>query len=403
MGNKIQMIELSKEHNAIREEIEAAINKVIDSSAFIHGEEVELFERNLARYLNVKHVIGCANGTDALQIALMALDLKPGEQVLVPAFTYVATAEVIALLGLVPVMYDVNPRNFNTDSVSLENIEEIITENTRAIVPVHLFGQCSDMNAVLAVAKKYNLKVVEDCAQALGAKCKVGQEEKFAGTIGNIGCTSFFPTKNLGGMGDGGALFTNDDALAARIRMIASHGQEKKYHHKVIGCNSRLDTIQAAVLNVKLKYLDGYLAKRRRTAALYTTLFTKADPLNKYLYTPLEEDYSTHTYHQYTLIIKDKHSAVETTEEGATRDALKQHLADKGIASMIYYPLPLSDQEAFQNIALKREDFSATATDSLHNSEYLAKHVLSLPMNPTILPEEIELIVNEVINFLKKA
>lgn len=392
MANKIQMIELSKEHNAIREEIEAAINKVIDSSAFIHGEEVELFERNLARYLNVKHVIGCANGTDALQIALMALDLKPGDEVLVPAFTYVATAEVIALLKLIPVMYDVNPRTFNTDGVvSLENAEELINDKTKAIVPVHLFGQCSDMNAVLAVAKRYNLKVVEDCAQALGAKCKVGEEEMAAGTIGNIGCTSFFPTKNLGAMGDGGALFTNDDALAARIRMIASHGQEKKYHHKVIGCNSRLDTLQAAVLNVKLKYLDSYLTKRRQAAALYTTLFTKADPLNKYLYTPQEAEYSTHTYHQYTLIIKDK------------RDALKQHLADKGIASMIYYPLPLSDQEAFKNIALRREDFSDAATDSLHNSEYLAAHVLSLPMNPTITKEDIELIVNEVINFLKRA
>lgn len=392
MANKIQMIELSKEHNAIREEIEAGINKVIDSSAFIHGEEVELFERNLARYLNVKHVIGCANGTDALQIALMALDLKPGDEVLVPAFTYVATAEVIALLKLIPVMYDVNPRTFNTDGVvSLENAEELINDKTKAIVPVHLFGQCSDMNAVLAVAKRYNLKVVEDCAQALGAKCKVGEEEMAAGTIGNIGCTSFFPTKNLGAMGDGGALFTNDDALAARIRMIASHGQEKKYHHKVIGCNSRLDTLQAAVLNVKLKYLDSYLTKRRQAAALYTTLFTKADPLNKYLYTPQEAEYSTHTYHQYTLIIKDK------------RDALKQHLADKGIASMIYYPLPLSDQEAFKNIALRREDFSDAATDSLHNSEYLAAHVLSLPMNPTITKEDIELIVNEVINFLKRA
>lgn len=392
MANKIQMIELSKEHNAIREEIETAINKVIDSSAFIHGEEVELFERNLARYLNVKHVIGCANGTDALQIALMALDLKPGDEVLVPAFTYVATAEVIALLKLIPVMYDVNPRTFNTDGVvSLENAEELINDKTKAIVPVHLFGQCSDMNAVLAVAERYNLKVVEDCAQALGAKCKVGEEEMAAGTIGNIGCTSFFPTKNLGAMGDGGALFTNDDALAARIRMIASHGQEKKYHHKVIGVNSRLDTLQAAVLNVKLKYLDSYLTKRRQAAALYTTLFTKADPLNKYLYTPQEAEYSTHTYHQYTLIIKDK------------RDALKQHLADKGIASMIYYPLPLSDQEAFKNIALRREDFSDAATDSLHNSEYLAAHVLSLPMNPTITKEDIELIVNEVINFLKRA
>ena len=392
MANKIQMIELSKEHNAIREEIETAINKVIDSSAFIHGEEIELFERNLARYLNVKHVIGCANGTDALQIALMALDLKPGDEVLVPAFTYVATAEVIALLKLIPVMYDVNPRTFNTDGVvSLENAEELINDKTKAIVPVHLFGQCSDMNAVLAVAKRYNLKVVEDCAQALGAKCKVGEEEKFAGTIGNIGCTSFFPTKNLGAMGDGGALFTNDDALAARIRMIASHGQEKKYHHKVIGVNSRLDTIQAAVLNVKLKYLDSCLTKRRQAAALYTTLFTKADPQNKYLYTPQEAEYSTHTYHQYTLIIKDK------------RDALKQHLADKGIASMIYYPLPLSDQEAFKNIALRREDFSDAATNSLHNSEYLAAHVLSLPMNPTITKEDIELIVNEVINFLKGA
>ena len=322
----------------------------------------------------------------------MALDLKPGDEVLVPAFTYVATAEVIALLKLIPVMYDVNPRTFNTDGVvSLENAEELINDKTKAIVPVHLFGQCSDMNAVLAVAKRYNLKVVEDCAQALGAKCKVGEEEMAAGTIGNIGCTSFFPTKNLGAMGDGGALFTNDDALAARIRMIASHGQEKKYHHKVIGCNSRLDTLQAAVLNVKLKYLDSYLTKRRQAAALYTTLFTKADPLNKYLYTPQEAEYSTHTYHQYTLIIKDK------------RDALKQHLADKGIASMIYYPLPLSDQEAFKNIALRREDFSDAATDSLHNSEYLAAHVLSLPMNPTITKEDIELIVNEVINFLKRA
>lgn len=393
MGNKIQMIELSKEHNAIREEIETAINKVIDSSAFIHGEEVELFERNLERYLGVKHVIGCANGTDALQIALMALDLKPGNQVLVPAFTYVATAEVIALLKLIPVMYDVNPRTFNTDGVvSLENVEELINDKTKAIVPVHLFGQCSDMNAVLAVANRYNLKVVEDCAQALGAKCKVGEEEMMAGTIGNIGCTSFFPTKNLGAMGDGGALFTNDDALAQRIRMIASHGQEKKYHHKVIGVNSRLDTIQAAVLNVKLKYLDGYLAKRRQAAALYTTLFTKADPQNKYLYTPKEVELSTHTYHQYTLIIKDN-----------KRDALRQHLAEKGIASMIYYPLPLSDQEAFQNIALRREDFSKSAADSLHNSEYLAAHVLSLPMNPTITAESIELIVNEVINFLKEA
>ncbi|MBR4802173.1 MAG: DegT/DnrJ/EryC1/StrS family aminotransferase [Bacteroidales bacterium] len=393
---KIKMVDLLGQHNEVREEIDSAIKGVIDSSAFIKGKAVEEFEANLARYLGVKHVVGCGNGTDALQIALMALGLEPGDRVLVPAFTYVATAEVIALLRLVPVMYDVNPRTFNTDAqVSLEYMDELVEERTRAIVPVHLFGQCSEMDAVMEFAHRHNLKVVEDCAQALGSRCTVRDVEIKAGCIGDIGCTSFFPTKNLGCMGDGGALMTNDDSLAERIRMIANHGQKKKYCHQIIGCNSRLDTIQAAVLNVKLKHLDEYIASRRKAAATYTRLLRAFDPLEKHIYTPLESPFTTHTYHQYTIVVKDdiRHP------EGNTRDALKEFLAQRGVPSMIYYPLPLSAQEAFRGIALRREDFSAQTQDSLHNSEFLAEHVLSLPMHTCLGEDQIEYIAEAIKDF----
>lgn len=395
------MVDLLSSHSAVKQELDAAIYKVIDSSSFINGPQVKEFEENLARYLKVRHVVSCGNGTDALQIALMALGLEPGDQVLVPAFTYVATAEVIALLHLVPVMYDVNPRTFNTDSTSFEHIEDLITEKTRAIVPVHLFGQCSDMDTVLYIAEKYHLKVVEDCAQALGSDFKGTK----AGCLGDIGCTSFFPTKNLGGMGDGGALFTNDDTLAQRIRMIANHGQKVKYHHDVIGCNSRLDTLQAAVLGVKLRHLDEYIAARKKNAASYTRQLKAIDPLEKHFYTPLESDFTTHTYHQYTIIVKDSLTngvgqiSQESGKELSTRDSLKAFLAEKGVPSMIYYPLPLSDQPAFSSIAMKREDLNPEAEDSLRNSEYLADHVLSLPMHPNLTEEQISYIVETIKKF----
>lgn len=401
---KIQMVDLLSSHIAVKQELDAAIYKVIDSSSFINGPQVKEFEENLARYLKVRHVVSCGNGTDALQIALMALGLEPGDQVLVPAFTYVATAEVIALLHLVPVMYDVNPRTFNTDSTSFEHIEDLITEKTRAIVPVHLFGQCSDMDTVLYIAEKYHLKVVEDCAQALGSDFKGIK----AGCLGDIGCTSFFPTKNLGGMGDGGALFTNDDTLAQRIRMIANHGQKVKYHHDVIGCNSRLDTLQAAVLGVKLRHLDEYIAARKKNAASYTRQLKAIDPLEKHFCTPLESDFTSHTYHQYTIIVKDSLTngvgqiSQESGKELSTRDSLRAFLAEKGIPSMIYYPLPLSSQPAFKGIAKKREDFNPDAEDSLRNSEYLADHVLSLPMHPNLTEEQIEFICSSLEVFNKQ-
>ncbi|MBR5074778.1 MAG: DegT/DnrJ/EryC1/StrS family aminotransferase [Bacteroidales bacterium] len=415
---EIKMVDLLGQHNQIRREIDSAIKEVIDSSAFIKGKQVKAFEENLARYLGAKHVIGCGNGTDALQIALMALGLEPGDRVLVPAFTYVATAEVIALLHLVPVMYDVNPRTFNTDaSVSLEYMDELVDKRTKAIVPVHLFGQCSQMDAILEFAHRHNLKVVEDCAQALGSKCKVsnisehegcfsesvsgGQEETaetMGGCIGDIGCTSFFPTKNLGCMGDGGALITNDDALAEQIRMIANHGQKVKYHHDLIGCNSRLDTLQAAVLDVKLKHLDEYIAARRKAAASYTRLIKAFDPLEKHICTPVECEFTTHTYHQYTIIVKD---SIKYPDQN-TRDALKAFLAERGIPSMIYYPLPLSKQAAFRGIALRREDFNPGADDSLHNSEWLADHVLSLPVHTCLKEDQIEYIAEAIKDYLCK-
>lgn len=395
MSDKMKMVDLFGQYKKIKKEIDAGIQDVIDTTSFIHGPQVPAFENNLAQYLNIKHVIGCANGTDALQIALMALNLKRGDEVMVPAFTYVSTAEVISLLGLVPVMVDVCRDTFNiaTDNVSLEKMERALTKRTRAIVPVHLFGQSCDMKPLMEFARANKLFVIEDNAQALGAKYyfrgKGGRISKktvgsFTGTIGDIGCTSFFPTKNLGCFGDGGALMTNSGELAERIRMIANHGQAIKYHHKIIGCNSRLDTLQAAVLNVKLKYLNSYISARYEAARYYTENLKALDPGGDFFETPYELSNSTHTYHQYTLKVKN------IGGKNHTRDALRQSLADKGIPSMIYYPLPLQEQDAFKNIA--------RIGTSLDESKKLACSVLSLPMHTELTNKE----QNKVIRAIKE-
>lgn len=371
----IPMLDLKGQYKKIKVEIDSAIQKVIDSSNFINGKEVTEFEKNLANFLDSRYVIACANGTDALQIAMMALELKPGDEVIVPAFTYAATAEVVALLGLVPVLVDVDPNTFN---IKVEDIEPSITEKTKAIVPVHLFGQCSDMGEIMEIASKHNLYVVEDNAQALGARyrCSDGREIH-AGTIGHIGCTSFFPTKNLGCYGDGGALFTQDKALAERIRMVTDHGQKVRYFHDIIGCNSRLDTIQAAILNVKLKHLSEYSSSRYSFAQRYKELLKSVEGI----VIPLEVKNSTHVYHQFTIQVNGR------------RNELKKYLADKGIASMIYYPMSLNNQKAFAGISKIRVP--------LNNSEYLANQVLSLPMHTELKDEEQIAICMAITDFYK--
>ena len=360
MVNKIHMVDLKGQYLKIKTEVDAGIQNVIDNTAFINGPIVKDFAQHLSEYLGGCHVTPCANGTDALQIALMALDLKPGDEVIVPAFTYVASAEVIGLLGLTPVMVDVDYDTFN---VTVENIKKALSPKTKAIIPVHLFGQSCDMEPILDFAKKHNLFVIEDNAQAIGAEYTFSDGRKAkTGTMGTIGCTSFFPSKNLGCYGDGGAIFTNDDALAERIHMIANHGQRMKYHHTVIGCNSRLDSIQAAVLDVKLCHLDEYCAARYEAASYYTHQLKTFDPEEKYYITPKESPISTHVYHQYTLkILNEK------------RDELKSFLAEQGIPSMVYYPLPLQEQEAFRLITRTGE--------SLDISRECAYSVLSLPIH----------------------
>ena len=374
--NKIQMVDLKGQYQKIKPEVDAAIQSVIDSTSFINGQAVKDFAANLEKYLGVKHVIPCGNGTDALQIAMMALKLKPGDEVIVPAFTYVATAEVIGLLGLTPVMVDVNPKTF---TVERQNIVKAITANTKAIVPVHLFGQSCDMEPILKLAKEQGLYVIEDNAQAIGAEYTFSDGRKAkTGTMGTIGCTSFFPSKNLGCYGDGGALCTNDDALAERIRMVANHGQKKKYYHSVIGCNSRLDTIQAAILDIKLKHLDEYGKARHDAAAYYTENLKDV----KGIEIPFEAENSTHVYHQYTLKVLD-----------GKRDALKKHLEDNGIPSMIYYPLPLQEQEAFQ--------FITRTAESLDNAKKLSDSVLSLPMHTELTGKEQDFIIDKIRKFFE--
>lgn len=360
---KIEMVDLFNQYAKIKPQVDHAIQEVINNSAFIKGHKVNEFEQNLAEYIGSKYVISCANGTDALQIALMALDLQPDDEIIIPGFTYAATAEVIALLGLKPVMVDVNPDTFN---LSIPELEKEITARTKVIVPVHLFGQCSDMEPIMRIAKKHNLWIVEDNAQSLGAEYTFSDgNTKQTGTIGHIGCTSFFPTKNLGCFGDGGALFTNDDKLAEKIRMIANHGQKIKYHHSIIGCNSRLDTIQAAILNIKLDHLHEHLKARQKAASFYDEALSNWEIGNK----PFRLDKTNHTFNQYTLIINDDR-----------RDEFKTFLAEKGIPTMIYYPLPLYKQDAFKKYV--------TEGFELPNTEHLCRSVLSIPIH-TEMNEEI--------------
>ncbi|NUM50107.1 MAG: DegT/DnrJ/EryC1/StrS family aminotransferase [Flavobacteriales bacterium] len=375
--NEIRMVDLSTQYKKMKSEIDSAIHNVLDSTAFIKGPEVKKFEEELATYLNVKHVIGCANGTDALQIAMMALNLKPGDEVITASFTYVATAEAIALLKLTPVLVDVYP---NTFTIDVEAVEKAITPKTKAIVPVHLFGQAADMEPLMNLAKKHNLFIIEDVAQAIGCDYTFSNGKKVkTGTIGDIGCTSFFPSKNLGCYGDGGALFTNDDTLAEKIKMIANHGQSVQYYHDEIGVNSRLDSIQAAILRIKLKQLDAYAEARNHAAAYYDSAFVKH--LN--ITIPARFSKSNHVFHQYTLKI-----------EGASRDELRNYLQSKNIPAMIYYPVPLHMQKAYSNNRYKPGDFPVT--------EQLCKSVISLPMHTELNEEQLNIITQSVLSFFNK-
>ncbi len=370
------MVDLQRQYRRIKPELDAAIQAVIDSAAFVKGAQVEQFARHLESYTGAKHVIPVANGTEALQIALMALGLRPGDEVITPTFTFIATAEVVALLGLTPVVVDVE---WGTMNMSVEAVRKAITPRTKAIVPVHLFGQCADIEPLLRIAKEKNLYVVEDTAQAIGARYTFSDGRTTqAGTMGDIGCTSFFPSKNLGCYGDGGALMTNDDELAQKIRVIANHGMTVRYHHDMIGVNSRLDTIQAAVLDTKLPHLDEYTAARQRAAAYYDRVFAGCDKI----IVPERAAYSTHVFHQYTLRIV-----------GADRNAVRERLTAAGVPAMIYYPIPLHMQKAYQDSRYKQGDFPV--------AERLAACVLSLPMHTELDDEQLEYITEQVLNAVK--
>lgn len=368
------MVDLQGQYKKIKNEIDTAIQEVIETTSFINGSAVKNFKNDLENYLGIKHVIPCANGTDALQIALMALNLQPGDEIITANFTFIATVEVIKLLRLTPVLVDVCPDTFNIDP---EKVEKAITDKTKAIIPVHLFGQCANMNAIMDIAKKHKLHVIEDTAQALGAKYfHSNGHNSFAGTMGTIGCTSFFPSKNLGCFGDGGALYTNDDSLGNRLQSIINHGMKVRYYHDDIGVNSRLDTIQAAVLQVKLKYLNNYNEARQIAAKKYDNALKDC----KEITTPTRSKNSTHIFHQYTILVK-----------GETRDALRSFLESKKIPAMIYYPVPLHLQKAYADNRYKNGDFPVT--------EKLCKTVLSLPMHTELSDEQIEYITNQIIHF----
>jgi len=375
---KIQMVDLKSQYDKIKDVVNTSIQEVLDTNTYINGPQVHQFQKNLEQYLDVKHVIPCANGTDALQIAMMGLDLKPGDEVITADFTFAATVEVIALLQLTPVLVDVDLVNMN---ISIEGIQRAITPKTKAIVPVHLFGRASNMEAIMRIAKEHNLYVIEDNAQAIGANCAFSDgTKKKAGTIGNVGSTSFFPSKNLGCYGDGGAIFTNDDALAHKIRGIVNHGMYERYHHDVVGVNSRLDSIQAAVLNAKLPLLDQYNSARQNAARKYSAAFEG----HKNIIAPSICDIcDCHVFHQYTLRIID-----------ADRDRLMQHLLDKGIPCAIYYPIPLHSQKAYLDSRYKEEDFPVT--------NQLVKEVISLPMHTELEDEQIKFITDSVLEFLNK-
>ena len=374
---KIQMVDLKGQYEAIKETVNNSIQEVLDTNTYINGPQVQQFQKNLETYLDVKHVIPCANGTDALQIAMMGLNLKPGDEVITADFTFAATVEVIALLQLTPVLVDVDLVNMN---ISIEAIKKAITPKTKAIVPVHLFGRAANMEAIMRIANEHNLYVIEDNAQAIGANCKFSDgTKKKVGTIGHVGSTSFFPSKNLGCYGDGGAIFTNDDALAHQLRGIVNHGMYVRYHHDVVGVNSRLDSIQAAVLNAKLPLLDQYNAARQNAARKYSAAFEG----HKNIIAPSICDIcDCHVFHQYTLRIID-----------ADRDGLMQYLLDKGIPCAIYYPIPLHSQKAYMDARYKEADFPVT--------NLLAKQVISLPMHTELDDEQIKFITDSVLEYLK--
>lgn len=374
---KIQMVDLIGQYEKIQAEVDQAVLNTIRSCAFINGPEVKSFQSELESYLKVKHVIPCANGTDALQIAMMALNLQPGDEVITASFTYVATAEVIALLKLKPVLVDVLPGTFLIDP---QAAEAAITSKTKAIVPVHLFGQCADMEAIMDIAKRHNLFVIEDVAQAIGSDYfyKDGCSQK-AGTIGTIGCTSFFPSKNLGCYGDGGAIFTNDDELSKKIRMIANHGQSVQYYHDEVGVNSRLDSIQAAILRIKLRHLDEYAEARVMCADYYDKAFAN----HSNIITPERTTKSNHVFHQYTLVLKN-----------ADRNKLREYLATKDIPAMIYYPVPLHFQKAYKDRRYKEGDFPIT--------ESLCETVISLPIHTEMNEETLAFITKNVLSYFQQ-
>ena len=374
---KIQMVDLKSQYEKIQTEVDAAVLNVIRSTQYINGPEVKSFQKELEEYLDVKHVIPCANGTDALQIAMMALDLKPGDEVITSNFTYVATAEVIALLKLTPVLVDVYADTFDID---LEAMEKAITPKTKAIVPVHLFGQATNMEALMEIAKKNNLYVIEDTAQAIGCDYlfKDGSKQK-VGTIGTIGCTSFFPAKNLGCYGDGGAIFTNDDELAIKLRQTANHGQSRQYIHDRVGVNSRLDSIQAAILRIKLRHLDTYSAERNKAASYYDNAFRP----HKKVKIPKRVTYSNHVFHQYTLQLNN-----------VNREEIIAFLREKEVPAMIYYPIPLHMQDAYNDPRYKKDDFPVT--------EKLCATVISLPMQTELSEDQLKYITDSVLEFLNK-
>jgi UDP-2-acetamido-2-deoxy-ribo-hexuluronate aminotransferase len=370
----IQMVDLKQQYQKIKPEIDTAVLKVIESAAFINGPQVQSFSSALAAYHGVKHVIPCANGTDALQIAMMALGLQPGDEVITPSFTYIATTEVIALLKLTPVFVEVDPKTFCIDPAALE---KAITSKTRAIVPVHLYGQGANMEEIMKIARKHKLFVIEDNAQAIGSEFTFSNgEKKKTGSIGTIGTTSFFPSKNLGGYGDGGAILTDDDQLADELRKVANHGQSKRYYHEVVGCNSRLDTIQAAVLEIKLRHLDKYIDARRQVADYYDNAFRSHPKLT----TPYRAGYSKHVFHQYTLVL-----------EGLDRNKLHDYLAARNIPSMIYYPVPAHRQKMF-------EHFNSSETE-LPVTDWLTERVISLPMHTELDEAQLSFITTSVLEF----
>jgi UDP-2-acetamido-2-deoxy-ribo-hexuluronate aminotransferase len=378
----IQMVDTKTQYQKIKPEVDKAVMDVMESSAFINGKIVQEFSANLSDYLGVKHIIPCANGTDALQIAMMALGFEPGDEVITPSFTYIATTEVIALLKLTPVFVEVNPQTFCIDPIA---IEKAITSKTKAIVPVHLYGHAAPMEEIMAIAQKYNIYVIEDNAQAIGCDYFFSDgTKKKTGTIGDIGTTSFYPSKNLGAFGDGGAISTNNDELAGKIRMIANHGQSKQYFHDMVGCNSRLDSIQAAILNIKLKHLDEYIAARRGAADFYDKVFANHLKIK----TPYRAAYSNHAFHQYTLILNI------ADRPGSYRDRLKQFLAENGIPAMIYYPVAGHKQKMF-------EQFN-TSMQVMPVTDWLTERVISLPIHTELDEDQLRLIAAKVLEYINK-